>query len=115
MSRPAWRIVPVVCTSRPGDGAQQRRLSAARRAEERHELAALDVEVDVLERGERAEALREAADLQIGLRRSPLLREHRRRFAVEPLGAPPGGPLAAVVWKGADGGSDQLRGSDFVS
>ena len=49
-----------------GDGAQQRRLSAARRTEERDELAALDVEVDVFERGERAEALGEAADLQIG-------------------------------------------------
>ena len=33
----------------PGDHAQQRRLAAAGRADEHHELAVLDFEVDVLD------------------------------------------------------------------
>ena len=45
-----------------GDDAEQRRLSGAARAEERGERAALDVERDVLEGDEVAEALRDVAD-----------------------------------------------------
>ena len=40
------------------DDAQERRLPAARRADERDELAAPDLEVDVLERGDAALAER---------------------------------------------------------
>ena len=46
----------------PGDDAQQRRLARAARAEERSERAALDVEGDVVERDEVAEALGDVAN-----------------------------------------------------
>src|SRR5207244_4395460 len=45
-----------------GDAAQQRRLAGPRRAEQRDERAALDVERDVVERDEVTEALRDVAD-----------------------------------------------------
>ena len=41
----------------PGDEAQKRRLAAARRADEDHELAVLDVEVDAVDDADRAERL----------------------------------------------------------
>src|SRR5207245_2454107 len=44
-----------------GDGAQGRRLAAPRRAEERHQLAVLDVEVEVVDGDDVTEALRQAA------------------------------------------------------
>src|SRR5262249_6867675 len=46
----------------PGDHAQQRRLAAAARAEERRQLPARHRQRDVVERGERAEALRDVED-----------------------------------------------------
>ena len=45
-----------------GDDAQQRGLAAARRTEERNEFAGRNVEVDVVERDEIAEALGDVAD-----------------------------------------------------
>ena len=47
-----------------GDRAQQRGLAAAGGPEEADELALLDVERDVLQRGELAEALVQVADAQ---------------------------------------------------
>ena len=52
-----------------GDGAQQGGLAAARGPEEADELALGDVERDVAEGGEVAEALGEVADLEIAARR----------------------------------------------
>ena len=54
------------------DDAQQRRLAAARRADQRDELARADVEVDVLERDDPAalELLRHALERDGGRRRS---------------------------------------------
>ena len=46
----------------PGDDPEQRRLARAARAEERGQRARLDVERDVVERDEVAEALRDVAD-----------------------------------------------------
>ena len=46
----------------PGDDPEQRRLARAARPEERRERARLDVERDVVERDEVAEALRDVAD-----------------------------------------------------
>src|SRR5262245_10613671 len=53
----------------PGDGAQERGLAAARRAQEADELALGDLERDVPERGEGAELLGETLDPEIGRRR----------------------------------------------
>ena len=50
----------------PGDDAQQRGLAAARGPEEADELALGDVQVDVAQRGEAAEVLADAGQLQIG-------------------------------------------------
>ena len=47
----------------PGDHPQRRRLAAPRRAEHREELAAADLEVRVLDRGEPTEALRHVVDV----------------------------------------------------
>src|SRR6185312_6375989 len=47
-----------------GDDAQQRGLAAARWAEDGEELAVLDLEGDLVDRGNRAEALGDAVDLQ---------------------------------------------------
>ena len=46
-----------------GDHAQQRRLAAARRAEQHEELACHDVEADVIDRGHLAEAFGDILDL----------------------------------------------------
>ena len=48
----------------PGDHAQQRRLSAAGRADENHELAVVDLEIDRLDGGDRAAAERLAQLLE---------------------------------------------------
>src|SRR5207302_2207326 len=48
-----------------GDGAQQRRLAAARGAEETDELALGDIERDVAEGGEIAEALGKVSDFEV--------------------------------------------------
>ena len=45
-----------------GDNPQQRRLARAGRPEQRHELAGGDLQADVVQRDEAAEALRYAAD-----------------------------------------------------
>ena len=50
MSRPSRRRLPRVDLGQAGDHAQQRRLAAARRADEDDELALLDREVDALDR-----------------------------------------------------------------
>ena len=47
----------------PGDDAQQRGLARSRGAEQRHQLAARDVETHVVERDEVAERLAQVADL----------------------------------------------------
>ena len=50
----------------PRDHAERRGLAAARRAEQAHDLAGFHVEVDVVDRGERAEVLAEVAQLDVG-------------------------------------------------
>ena len=45
----------------PGDDPQQRRLAGPRRPEQREQFAGLDVEVDVVDGDEAAEALGDAA------------------------------------------------------
>ncbi|ELS27672.1 hypothetical protein ppKF707_3599 [Metapseudomonas furukawaii] len=45
-----------------GDDAQQAGLAAPGRAEEGHELAAVDIQVDVVERAEGAEGLADITD-----------------------------------------------------
>mgnify|MGYP003694802525 CR=1 FL=1 len=47
-TRSPIRISPLEMSSRPGDHAQGRRLAAARRTDQRHELLVGDLEVDVL-------------------------------------------------------------------
>src|SRR3546814_9980075 len=49
-----------------GDGAQDRRLAAARGAEEAEELAVFDLEICVLNRRELAEANRDVIELYVG-------------------------------------------------
>ncbi len=93
----------------PGDDAQQRRLAAARRAEEADELAALDREVDVRERLERSEGLADALEAEVlghrpagsGSKRPPGHPDGRRRT----LGTPR--PRGARR-------SDHFFGSDFA-
>ena len=46
---PSIAMVPAVISSRPAQHPQQRRLAAARRADEHHELAVLDVEADAVD------------------------------------------------------------------
>ena len=55
----AARSPPVICLE-PGDHAQQRGLAAAGRADEDHELAVVDLEVDAVDDLDRAEALDDA-------------------------------------------------------
>ena len=54
----------------PGDDAQQRRLAAAARPEETHELAVADLEADAIESDDGAESLRDAVEGDRG--RSPV-------------------------------------------
>ena len=65
----------------PGDHPQQRRLAAARRADEDDELAVLDVKVDAVDDLDRAEALDDAAKVearhQATSRRLPAASRHR--------------------------------------
>ena len=67
MSRPAWMIRPEVCGVETGDGAQQRRLAAARRAEETDEFGSGRCRARCRQRGELAELLGDALDAQVGL------------------------------------------------
>ena len=55
-SRVAELQAAVVRPDEAGEHHQQRGLAGARRAEQRQEFAAADVEVDVVERGDRAVA-----------------------------------------------------------
>ena len=64
------RCVPEVTVSSPEMHAQQRRLAAARRADEDDELARLDVEVDVLEDVDGAVALERLVILRVDTRPS---------------------------------------------
>ena len=64
-SRPPISMRARVLHLEAGDHAQQRGLAAARRTEEADELALLDVERDVVERREGAEALGDALDAQM--------------------------------------------------
>ncbi len=48
---PSSRIVPDLGLEEPREGLQRRRLPRSVRADERHDLAGLDVEADVPERG----------------------------------------------------------------
>ena len=66
-----------------GDHAQRRRLAAAGRSEHREELAALDVERQVVDRGDVVEALADALDANVGsVCRARLSRRHLRRECV---------------------------------
>ena len=62
----------------PVDAAQQRRLAAAARPDDRHDLALADRHVDVLEDAQRAEALRETLDLDPRAAGPALLADPRR-------------------------------------
>jgi hypothetical protein len=53
----------------PGEDAQRRRLARARRPEQREELARPDLEVDAVQRGERAVALDDASSARAAPRR----------------------------------------------
>ena len=59
----------------PGDGAQQRRLAASRRAEKANELALINIEGNVPERHEIAELLGDVLDFQVA---RPLVSAPRR-------------------------------------
>ena len=73
-SRPATAMSPLSGVSSPAIAAQRRRLAAARRAEQREELALLDLEADVVHREHapgpiaavRVERLDEIADAEHG-------------------------------------------------
>ena len=54
MSSPSKRIVPRARLDEPGDRAQRRRLAGAVRADQRHDLALVDLERDALQRLDRA-------------------------------------------------------------
>ena len=60
-SRPAMQDVAGGDVLQPGDHPQQGRLAAARRADEDDELAAFDLEVEVVDDVHRAEALADVA------------------------------------------------------
>jgi hypothetical protein len=68
LRRDSGRVVPedddlaLVRLLEPRDHAEQRRLAASARPQERGEGTRLDVERDVLERGEVVEALRDTLD-----------------------------------------------------
>jgi hypothetical protein len=76
---PADADVAVGHLLEPGDHPQQRRLAAAGRADEDHELAVLDPQVHVVDGdGSAREDLRDVLELDLGHRR---LREHRTSYA----------------------------------
>ena len=62
-SVPSMRIVPARGRLEPADHAQQGRLAAPARAEEREELSPADVQRHVVHRGHVAEALGDLPDL----------------------------------------------------
>ena len=65
--RPPIQISPAVDVEQAGDGIEQRRLAAARRAEQHQEFALLDLEVDVRERGDVLERDRQVAGFDLPL------------------------------------------------
>ena len=60
---PVDQDAPLAGRFEPGEHAQQGRLAAARGAEQREELAPLDIEADIVDRDERAEALGDGLEL----------------------------------------------------
>ena len=76
MSRPRRRIVPLGRQLEPADHPQRRGLAAARRAEQREELAGADLERDAVDRPDLAESLLQVEQLDLGGRRDRLGR-HR--------------------------------------
>jgi hypothetical protein len=57
MSWPSIRMRPAVGRLEAREHAQQSGLAAARAAQQREQLAARDLEIDAVDRGDRAEAL----------------------------------------------------------
>ena len=64
---PADRDRPEFGNEQSGDQAQKRGLAAARRAEQRHELAAADRDAEILQHHGRAETLGDAGNLEVSL------------------------------------------------
>ena len=64
MSRPACSMCPLRLGIQPRDGPEERRLPAARRAQEADELALVDLEGDAVEGRELTEPLGEVADAE---------------------------------------------------
>jgi hypothetical protein len=77
MDRPATRTSPT-WAARTGDDPQRRRLAAAAGAQEGEELARRHDEVDVVDRGDVAEALDDVAQLDVGGGRARAGGGHRR-------------------------------------
>ena len=82
---PGQDDLALVLPVEPGDGAQERGLAAAGRTEKADELAAPDLEIDVLQGSEGAEALRQALDAEEWLRDLA----HAFPYSVIPSGARP--------------------------
>ena len=111
---PALReCVPAVCTSSPEIARSSVVLPQPDGPRKRDELAALDVEVDILERGERAEALGETADRAD--RRSPPWRRSLVRGMAHPPRAERSAPCRRRGRTRARSGGQaaQLFGSDL--
>ena len=77
-SLPPIAMLPAVGSSKPGDHAEHGRLAAARRPEEGDELAALDVEVEVLDHGGVGEGLADVLDAEEGFRHRVFLSQFGR-------------------------------------
>ena len=71
-SSPPTRMLPRVGLVEARDEAQRRRLAAAARPEQRHELARLEREVDALERRHGAEGPPQPAQLDVGRHQRPI-------------------------------------------
>ena len=74
---PSIRTSPVGDLLEPGDHAQQRRLAAARRADEDDELAVLHVQVDALDDLERFEGFPDVFEFDGGHGSFPISRRRR--------------------------------------
>ena len=61
-SRPPMQISPEVTRLEPGDHGEQRGFAAARRADQRDELAGLGLEIDALQHLDGAEVLAQVPD-----------------------------------------------------
>ena len=68
---PSIQIWPAVDVEEAGDGVEQRRLAAARGAEQDDELAVVDIEIEVLEDLEVAEGDAEILDRDFRHRPTP--------------------------------------------